>query len=453
MPLLPKNSLLFKARKRGMRAAIRMIKPTSSAGSNAKMSVALLLAINLFCYLDRYLISAVLPQIKLEFLKGNPHENFWAGMLGTAFLVTYMIAAPIFGVLADRYSRWKLIAFAVALWSLASGASGLAGSFMILILTRVFLGIGEAGFGPAAPTLISDLFPVEKRGQVMSWFYVALPVGSALGFILGGWAAVNLGWRWAFYLVVPPGLLLAAWAFMMKEPKRDTPQKKRRAGLEDYKRLLKIPSYLINVAAQTALTFSIGGIAFWMPNYLNEARGIDLGRATFIFGLIVVVAGLISTLLGGLLADRLRSRFPGSYFLVSGCGMLLGFPFTVAMLYVPFPYAWGVIFLAIFFLFLNTGPANTAIANVTPPAIRASAFALCILVIHALGDVISPPLIGLIRDKASWDLAFIVVSLVILVGGITWISSMKALARDTAAMEREEAERDDYGCGEKKLSA
>ncbi len=407
------------------------------------MSVALLLAINLFCYLDRYLITAVLPQIKLEFLAGDPKENFKAGLLGTGFLISYMLTAPIFGWLADRYSRWKLIAFSVGLWTMACGASGLAGSFVAILLTRVFLGIGEAGYGPAAPTIISDLFPVEKRGQVLSWFYVAIPVGSALGYMWGGLAVHHLDWRWAFYLVVPPGLALAAWSFMMKDPRKPASKAAKRSALDDYRRLFRIPSYLLNVAAQTALTFSIGGLSFWVPTYLSEARGVPQSQSTLFFGGIVVIAGLISTLLGGLLADRLRTRFPGSYFLVSGWGMLLGFPSTVAIVYTPFPYAWIFVFITIFFVFLNTGPSNTAIANVTPPAIRASAFALSILVIHALGDAISPPLIGLIRDHSNWNVAFLTISLVILVAGVIWLSSMKALVRDTAAMVQEESRHDD----------
>ncbi len=412
------------------------------------MSVALLLAINLLCYLDRYLVTAVLPQIKLEFLSGEADPNFKAGLLGTAFLVSYMVTAPIFGWLADRYSRWKLIALSVGIWSLACGGSGLAASFFALLLTRVFLGIGEAGYGPAAPTLISDLFPIEKRGQVLSWFYVAIPVGSALGYMWGGWAVSHLTWRWAFYLVAPPGLFLALWAFFMKGPSRKQGDgAKPRAALADYLRLLKIPSYLANVAAQTALTFSIGGLSFWVPTYLSEARNVPQSQSTLLFGGIVAVGGLISTLLGGWLADRLRSRFPGSYFLVSGCGMLIGFPATVGILYAPMPLAWIFVFLAIFFLFLNTGPSNTAIANVTPLPIRASAFAVSILIIHALGDAISPPLIGWIKDRSNWNVAFLSVSLVILLAGIIWLASMKALVRDTEAILREEEARSGEGDG------
>jgi MFS family permease len=410
--------------------------PSNASSPAARRALALLLGINLFCYLDRYILAAIIPKIKAEFLLGDPDANGKAGLLTTAFLVSYMFMAPLFGWMADRFSRWMIIALSVGLWSIASGASGLAGSFMALLLTRVFLGVGEAGYGPAAPTIISDLYPLEKRGLVLSWFFMAIPVGSALGYVFGGAVDYYLGWRWAFYLVAPPGLVLAALCMFMPEPRRGATHQK--ANFDDYKKLLKIPSLMTNIAAQAAMTFAIGGLSVWAPTYIHEARGLPLQQVDLIFGGILVGAGLISTLLGGWLGDKLRPRFPGAYFLVSGVGMLLGFPATIAMLYVPFPYAWIFIFLAMAFLFLNIGPSNTAIANVTPTSMRATAFALNILVIHALGDALSPWLIGWIKDHGTWNLSFFTVSTVMLLAGIIWLCSTRALVRDTEAVEAEE---------------
>ncbi len=410
---------------------------TAPVSSLAKKSVALLLIINLLCYLDRYLIAAVVPEIIKEFLPDSHNPRAIAGLLSTAFLVAYMITAPIFGYFADRFSRWKLIALSVAAWSLACGASGLAGSFLALLMTRVFLGIGEAGYGPAAPTILSDLFPVERRGFILSCFYIAIPVGSALGYLIGGVVSHHWSWHWAFFIMTPPGLLLALLCFFMKDPRKIPVQKEARKAsvIDDYIQLLRIPSLMINIAAQTALTFSIGGIAFWMPTYLHEAHGFDLEKGNLYFGAITVVGGLISTLAGGLLADRLRSRFPGSYFLVSGWGMVLGFLSILAMLYCPFPAAWIFVFLAIFFLFLNTGPSNTALANVTPPAVRATAFAVNIFIIHALGDAISPSIIGGICDRTNWNVAMIFVAGITLLAGILWLLSTRALVEDTRKVQ------------------
>ena len=184
----------------------------------------------------------------------------------------------------------------------------------------------------------------------------------------------------------------------------------------------------------TAMTFALGGIGFWMPYYIREHRRHGEQAAVSItFGVIVVIAGLAATLLGGYVGDKLRPRFPGSYFLVSGAAMLIGFPFSIAMLVIPFPWAWIFIFLACFCLFFNTGPTNTILANVTHPSIRASAFALNILVIHALGDVISPLVIGAITDASgqNMNLAFLLVSGLILVGGLLWLWGARYLETDT----------------------
>ena len=367
--------------------------------SGASGALFLLLAINLFNYIDRQVLAALEPDIRESFFSADDVNRMTkTGLLGVAFFVTYMFSAPILGFLADRISRWVIVGIAVILWSLASGASGLAATFWILFATRIFVGIGEGGYGPAAPTILSDLYPIETRGRIMAIFCAAIPVGSALGYVIGGLIGAHLGWRWAFYLVAPPGLLLGLLCFWQRDPRVAADhlmQKAPRRGLRDYLNLFHTRSYLINCIAMTLMTFVTGGLGFWAPAYLRfRNQSPDVGMT--IFGLITVVAGLVSTLLGGVIADRLRSRFAGSYFWVSGIGMLIACPFFVATLYIPFPAAWITMFLAIFFLFLNTGPSNTALANVSPPAVRATAFAANIFVIHALGDVQAFWLLGYI---------------------------------------------------------
>ena len=409
------------------------------ANPGARTALTLLVGINLFNYIDRFVLAAVEPEIRAAFfLPGDPNAMAMTGLLAPAFLVTYMCSAPILGFLADRFSRWVIVGVCVILWSLATAASGFALTFAALFITRIFVGIGEGGYGPAAPTILADYFAHQMRGRIMAIFCGAIPVGSALGYVLGGVINHQFGWRWAFYIVAIPGILLGLFCFFQKDPRTRTETlgrpERRRAGIEDYLILLRTRSFVINCLAQTAMTFALGGMAFWMSAYLIF-RNQSPALATSIFGGITVVAGLLSTLLGGFLADRLQKRFSGSYFLVSGVGMILAFPFSVAMLYVPFPLAWGFLFGAVFFVFLNTGPSNAALANVVSPTVRATAFAVNILIIHALGDAISPPLLGAVAGHYDMNVAFLIISAAMLVSGIIWLLGMKYLAADTAAVE------------------
>jgi len=432
----------------------------------ARAALVLLLLINLFNYIDRQVLAAVVKPIKHTFFGegglasqdgvlisvmnwfqhrlGFKPEDALIGLLGTAFMVVYMVGAPIFARLAERWSRWLIVGIGVILWSLASGASGLAGTFVALLLTRCLVGVGEAAYGPVAPTVIADYYPVKVRGQVLAWFYMAIPVGSALGYVFGDWVTRILfggrpeGWRWAFYLVVIPGIVLGTWSLFMRDPPRGQAdlshsEKPTKVSGRDYLILLRTPSFVLCTLGMAAMTFAIGGIAFWMPYYLERRAGAP-ANSTLVFGGITALAGLVATLLGGLAGDKLRRRFSGSYFLVSGAAMLTGFPVFLAVLYldVSFTWLWVRIFLTCFCLFFNTGPTNTIIANVTHPSMRAAGFALCIFVIHALGDVISPVIIGLLNDYFhDMNKSFIIIGLTFLIAGALWLWGARHLARDT----------------------
>lgn len=424
--------------------------PADKPLPGARAALILLLAINMFNYIDRQVLAAVLLNIeKTVFPEGGLHDDL-LGLLTTAFMATYMLLAPVFGWLADRVSRWVIIGGAVIVWSLASGSSGLAPGiaittglltpFWMLFATRCLVGVGEAAYAPAAPAMLSDYYPQRLRGRIMACFYVALPVGSALGYILGGQIASLTGdWRWAFYAVVPPGLLLGVLCFFRKDPPRG--QADASAGshahlpkARDYLRLARIPSYVLATLGYTALTFAIGGIGAWLPKYVVGFRQYgDEASVGTAFGAILVVSGLVGTLLGGWLGDRLNPRFGGAYFFVSGIAMLLGFPLLLAALYTPFPAAWVLIFLACFCLFFNTGPINTILANVTHPAIRASGFALFVLFTHLFGDVISPPIMGVINNlnQGNMNPAFLLVSVAVLVSGLFWLWGAWYLKADT----------------------
>ena len=259
------------------------------------MAMGLLLAINLFNYIDRQVLAAVEPWIRATFFSATDvNAMAITGTLGSAFLITYMLSAPILGWLSDRFSRWLIVGCTVILWSLATAASGLAVSFAMLFATRVLVGIGEGGYGPAAPTILADLFPLETRGRILALFCAAIPVGSALGYVLGGAVLTHFRlvpeaerWRYGFYFAAVPGLLLGVYALFQRDPRTRTGvrSERQRAHRSDYRVLVHTRSYVLNCAAQTAMTFALGGIGFWVAAYL-KFRG-EPASATQMFGVII----------------------------------------------------------------------------------------------------------------------------------------------------------------------
>jgi len=297
----------------------------------------------------------------------------------------------------------RIAAVGLAAWSVATSLSGLAASYRSLLSARISVGIGEASFGTVSPGLLSDYFPKEKRGRILSYFYLAIPVGSAFGYLLGGLLGERFGWQAAFFIVGLPGILLAIPLWLLREPERGATDERASAVAltvkTDYMSLFSNRPYVINTLAMTAMTFAMGGLAQWVPTFLYRFHRLDLAQANTYFGGITVVAGIAGTLIGGWLGDFLQKKTGKGYLLVSGWGFIIGAPLTIYALVTSSVTACLVtIFFAEFFLFLNTGPLNTIIVNVTAPALRARAFAVNIFIIHALGDAISPAMLGWLSD-------------------------------------------------------
>jgi len=367
---------------------------------HARYALTLLLSVNMLNYVDRQVLYAVFPLIKGDFHLSDTE----LGLLGSAFMVCYMASAPLCGWLGDRLSRVKVASCGLMLWSVATGLSGFASGYRPLLAARTAVGVGEASFSTVSPGLLSDYFPVDVRGRVLSIFYLAIPVGSALGYLLGGILGQSFGWQAAFLMVGIPGLILVLPVWLLQEAGRESGEKTvieysgRKSGAR-YAPLFRNRSFITNTLAMSAMTFALGGLAQWIPTFLCRMHNLGVAKANTIFGIITVVAGITGTLTGGWLGDRMQKKSAGGYLLVSGWGFLIGIPFAVYGLMTPsLIQSIGAMFFAEFFLFLNTGPLNTVIVNVTSPAIRAMAFAVNIFVIHALGDAISPTILGWLSD-------------------------------------------------------
>ncbi|HEY5975847.1 MAG TPA: MFS transporter [Geobacteraceae bacterium] len=395
-----------------------------------RYALALLLAVNLLNYMDRQVLYAVFPLVKSDLQLTDTA----LGLLGSSFMVVYMCIAPFFGWLGDRGNRARLAAGGLAVWSLATVGAGLASGYRQLLAARSLVGIGEASFGTVSPGLLADYFPRERRGQVLAWFYLAIPVGSALGYLCGGLVGQHYGWKAAFLLVGAPGFLLAVPLARLRPPPRAGSASA--APRPDYRALLANRSYLLNTLAMTAMTFALGGLAQWMPTFLYRVHGLDLARANTLFGGLTVVTGIAGTLTGGWLGDLLQRRRADGYLMVSGWGFLLAIPAVVgALLASTIGGCLVGMFVAELCLFLNTGPLNTVIINVTHRESRAMAFAANIFVIHALGDAISPTLIGFLSDLWGLRLALLATGAAVALAAVFCFRCGRTIARDLVSEE------------------
>ncbi len=369
-----------------------------------RTALIVLTALNLLNYVDRNVLFAVQPLVQDEFHLTNRQ----IGYLTSAFLGFYMIAAPFVGPLADRYSRKLIIVLGALFWSGLTLLTAVTHTYTELLVRHTLVGVGEATFVTIAPTFVADLFAEKIRGRILGVFYLAIPVGSAAGYLLGGYLAPHHGWRFPFYVAAAPGFVLALAVLFLKEPERgqfdslkETPERGTILGLA------RNPAFLTSTLGMAAMTFSLGGIQVWMPKFLFSERGYTLEAANLSFGIIIVVDGIVAALAGGWLGDYVLPRMKSSYYLVSAASMLLGVPVMIVALFAKGAIMIPAIGMAAFFLLLNTAPLNAAVINSVGAHIRATALAVNIFIIHILGDVPSPTMMGWVADKRSLQAAFI----------------------------------------------
>jgi predicted MFS family arabinose efflux permease len=406
---------------------------------SASLGLAILSFINLFNYLDRYVVSALVESLKHSELALSDAE---LGSLMSGFLIVFTLVAPIFGALGDRRSRPRLIAFGVACWSVATALSGFAGSFTALFAARASVGIGEAAYVTIVPSLLADYFPRTQRARVMAIFFCAIPVGSALGYVVGGLVDAHFGWRAAFFVAGVPGLVLAILCLGLRDPPRgsqDTDSTPKTASqprpntIATYRELLGNKPYALTILGYAAYTFALGGLAFWMPAFLERVRGIPRSEATVSFGAIVVITGFIGTFVGGWLGDYCAKYSKQAYLWISAVATLIAAPFAWFALTAASSTVYLVcMVVAQLFMFLSTGPINASIVNLVRPSQRASANALGVFAIHVLGDVPSPWLIGKVSDAISLAQAVKIVPVAILISAGIWGWSARAQAQAPA---------------------
>jgi predicted MFS family arabinose efflux permease len=387
----------------------------------ARNGLIVLTFINLFNYIDRYVVPSLFESLKHSELAPSDKQ---LGLTMTVFLIVYTLAAPVFGRLGDTRRRPRLLAVGVLLWSIATTLAGFSRSVFQLLCARALVGVGEAAYGTVGPSLLADYYPRASRGRAFTIFFIAIPVGSALGYVVGGLVDHAFGWRRAFFVAGVPGLLLAWLALRLWDAPRgahdEVPAAPARTAL--LRTLLENRAYRLTVLGYAAYTFALGGVAAWMASFLSRVRGLPMATATVRFGGIVVLTGLVGTWFGGRFADRLLARTREAYLRMSGVATLMAAPLFAIALISPVPAVyWTAMILAQLLMFSSTGPINAHIANVVGPEIRATAVAVSIFTIHALGDVPSPFLVGAISDARSLAVAVLILPVAALMAGMIWV--------------------------------
>lgn len=374
----------------------------SKAPSPALVTLLLLIALNLLNFVDRYILPGELSLIQHEFHSNDQQM----GALTTALLFVYMLVAPMTGWIADRFPRKPLIVLGATLWSLATLATVWVHDYQTLYIRHALVGVGEATFSFLAPAMLADFYPDRERNRILSWFYLAIPTGAALGYVIGGVIGSAHGWRAPFFVCALPGLLLALiFALFATEPKRGGCDAAAVATKRVSARSLVLnPAYLTATMGLAMLTFAMGGISAWVHEFLHRVLGLSVGSASLWVGAITVVDGILGTLTGGWLAQRWLARNHRALYLLSFWSVVLTLPFGAMVFFGPHALAIPALMCAEFFLFINTGPLNTAVVNSVPANIRATAISLNLFCIHFFGDTFSPQIIGWISDRSSLSL-------------------------------------------------
>ncbi|HEY3928260.1 MAG TPA: MFS transporter [Candidatus Koribacter sp.] len=405
----------------------------SRSSAAAYLALLLLTLLNFLNYIDRSILFAVQPQIQAEFHCSDSQ----IGLLTSAFFFCYMIFAPFAGFLADRAARKYIMAVGAVIWSLATLLTAVTHSYSVLLIRHTVVGIGEATFVTITPAFVSDLFPEHVRGRIMAIFYVAIPVGTAIGYLLGGALGHTYGWRMPFYVCAVPGVILGLLLLVVREPQRgvqDTIQQTyERSSLRG---LLGNGAFWTCSLGMAMMTFTVGGLQVWMPTFLSRLRGMPLEQANFRFGLLTVIAGTAAALAGGWLGDRLLRRNVGAYYLVSAVGMVLSIPFVIIAIVMHGAIMYPAILLGEFFILLNTAPLNAALVNSVSANIRSTAVAVNLFTIHLLGDAFSPTIIGAISDRTNLEVGFIPTIVAVILSAVILFIGVRTAPKIVAVSSR-----------------
>ncbi|MBO7237741.1 MAG: MFS transporter [Elusimicrobiaceae bacterium] len=390
---------------------------------NTRKLFTILFLLNLFNYIDRQVLFSVFPLIQNDL-----HiSDFQLGALASVFMLVYMCYAPVVGFFADRHPRQYWIAASALLWSAATFFSGLAKNYASLFSARALVGVGEGGFTTIAQPFLAEQYPKDKRATILAYFGLAMPAGAALGYLFGGVIGANWGWRMAFFLVGIPGILLGLGALLfIKDREHRSLENRKKPSWKQYTALFQNEPFIFLCLAHAMQTFVLGGVSAWMPTYFNRFFDMDPAQAGLVFGAMVIVGGALGTFLGGKIADRLLKKTDYAYFVVIAACFILMIPFAAAaVLSHRLPFSLITFSISIVLIFAPLAPISASLVALSSRKIRSMAFAVNIFLIHALGDAISPAIIGRASDLFGLKMAFLCTLALLLPACLFLYSSVK----------------------------
>jgi MFS transporter, Spinster family, sphingosine-1-phosphate transporter len=409
--------------------------PEVSPG-RARYALGVLFTINLFNYVDRQVISGVLPLVQQDLRLSDAA----LGWLASAFMILYLTGSIPLGVLGDRVPRHRLIAVGIGIWGVATFLSGLARSYGQLFSARAVVGIGEASYGPTATAMVSDLFPRERRGIVNALFNAAIPLGGAIGVIAGGLVGSRYGWRTAFFLVGLPSVALTVLAWRLGDPPRgaqdrpagDQMTRPPPAFFEGVVGLFRTPTFVMVCAVGMLVAFSISAFNHWLPLYLHRVKQFSVPEASFWFGILSAGGGLLGVVSGGFVGDLLARRTPAGHLLTIAGGFLLAAPAGIVMILASDRAVFlPALFFAVTFLVLYIGSVNAVIHNVVHPALRATAVAIFVFVINLGGAALSPAVVGLVSERRhSLQAAMLMLPVLVFFAGLIALAAATVVGTD-----------------------
>jgi len=407
----------------------------------ARYALIVLFAVNVLNYVDRLIVSALLGDIQTE-LHLNDQQG---GLLYTAFILMFALAAVPLGRWADAHVRKNVVAAGVLLWSAATITSAAARRFITLFLARACVGIGEASVVPAGLALISDYFPRTHRVRAISVFGAAMIVGGTVGLVVGKLIGVAIGWRHALVAAGSPGLLLALWVYSLREPppgaQEEVSEATRAATPPALSTLLRIPTLAIMAVGIMLLTGATNGLIHWLMEFMERVRHVPQARAALIGGGPAMAGCLLGVLCSGVVTERLAQRYRTGLVASIAASILVSLPFLLAFLLVDVQWIYLVaLFFAGFCLSWAIAPVGALVHSLVEPRLRGAAVGIFTLFTH-LGDAVSPYLIGLVSDLCGGRAqpealrsGLLVTPAFALLGGLVCLLALRTVARDAENM-------------------